>query len=109
MERLGEREVVKKLGYQLPKRLDSDNPINLLRLIVNLEWYQPHTTPVTSTWTDDYLTREGEGHKAMGDCLRDKTISWKAPMVGNLKDLWDWERRWEENHSQIRIYTAQRT
>ena len=43
-----------------------------------MERGQPHKTPVTSTWTADYLTREGGGHKAMGDWLRDKTISWKA-------------------------------
>jgi len=34
---------------------------------------QPHKTPITSTWTADFLTREGEGHKAVGDWLRDKT------------------------------------
>ena len=39
---------------------------------------QTHKTPVTSTWTVDFLTREGEGHKAMGDWLRDKSVSWKA-------------------------------
>ena len=38
---------------------------------------QPHKTPVTSAWTADFLTREGEGHKTMGDWLRDKTVSWK--------------------------------
>ncbi len=39
---------------------------------------QPHKTPITSTWTVDFLTREGEGRKAVGDWLRDKTVSWKA-------------------------------
>ena len=39
---------------------------------------QPHKTPITSTWTADFLTREGQGRKAVGDWLRDKTISWKA-------------------------------
>ena len=48
------------------------------RMVTMMERDQPHKTPVTSTWTADYLTREGEGRKAMGDCLRDKTISWKA-------------------------------
>ena len=48
------------------------------RMVTTLERDQPHKTPVTSTWTADFLTREGEGRKAMGDWLRDKTISWKA-------------------------------
>jgi hypothetical protein len=39
---------------------------------------QPHTTPVTTTWTADFLTREGEGRKAMSDWLHDKLIPWKA-------------------------------
>jgi hypothetical protein len=39
---------------------------------------QPHTTPGTTTWTADFLTREGEGRKAMGDCLHDKSIPLKA-------------------------------
>jgi hypothetical protein len=39
---------------------------------------QPHTTPGTTTWTADFLTREGEGQKAMGDWLHDKLIKWKA-------------------------------
>ncbi len=39
---------------------------------------QSHKTPITSTWTVDFLTREGEGRKVVGDWLRDKTISWKA-------------------------------
>ena len=47
-------------------------------MVTTLERDQPHKTPVTSTWTADFLTREGEGRKAMGDWLRDKTISWKA-------------------------------
>ncbi len=34
--------------------------------------------PPRQTWTADFLTREGEVRKAMGDWLRDKTISWKA-------------------------------
>jgi hypothetical protein len=39
---------------------------------------QPHKSPITSTWTVDFLTREGEGHKAIGDWLRDKVVPWKA-------------------------------
>jgi hypothetical protein len=46
--------------------------------VTTMEREQPHKTPVTSTWTSDFLTREGEGRKAVGDCLRDKTISWKV-------------------------------
>ena len=37
-----------------------------------------HKTPVTSTWTADFLTREREVRKAMGDWLWDKTVSWQA-------------------------------
>ena len=48
------------------------------RMVTVSERDQPHKTPVTSTWTADFLTREGEGRKAMGDWLRDKTVSWKA-------------------------------
>jgi hypothetical protein len=48
------------------------------RWVTTLEWDQPHKTPITSTWTADFLTREGEGHKSVGDWLRDKTVSWKA-------------------------------
>ena len=48
------------------------------RWVTTLEREQPHKTPITSTWTADFLTREGEGHKAVGDWLRDKTISWKV-------------------------------
>ena len=47
------------------------------RWVTTRERDQPHKTPVTSTWTADFLTREGEGRKAVGDWLRDKTISWK--------------------------------
>ncbi len=48
------------------------------RWVTTLERDQSHKTPITSTWTADFLTREGEGRKAVGDWLRDKTISWKA-------------------------------
>ncbi len=48
------------------------------RWVTTLERDQTHKTPITSTWTEDFLTREGEGHKEVGDLLRDKTISWKA-------------------------------
>ncbi len=48
------------------------------RMVTMSERDQLHNTPVTSTWTDDFLTREGEGHKVMGDWLRDKTVSWKT-------------------------------
>ena len=50
------------------------------RWVTTLERDQPHKTPITSTWTADFLTREGEGHKTarVGDWLRDKTISWKV-------------------------------
>ena len=51
------------------------------RMVTMMERDQTHKTQVTSTWTADYLTREGEEHKAMWEWLRDKshkTISWKA-------------------------------
>ena len=48
------------------------------RMVTALERDQPHKTPVTSMWTADFLARDGEGRKVMGDWLRDKTISWKA-------------------------------
>ena len=37
-----------------------------------------HKTPVTTTWTTDFMTREGEGRKSMGDWMRDKSVSWKS-------------------------------
>ena len=47
-------------------------------MVTKMERDQSHKTPVTSTWTPDFLSREGEGRKAMGDWLRDKTIPWKT-------------------------------
>ena len=44
--------------------------------VTTREREHPHKTPVTSTWTADFLTREREGRKTVGDWLRDKTISW---------------------------------
>jgi hypothetical protein len=29
------------------------------RWVTTLEWDQPHKTPITTTWTTDFLTREG--------------------------------------------------
>ena len=48
------------------------------RWVTTLERDQSHKTPITSTWTADFLTREGEGLNAVGDWFRDKTISWKT-------------------------------
>jgi len=48
------------------------------RMVTRTMREQPHTTPVTTTWTADFLTRECEGRKAMGDWLHDKLIPWKA-------------------------------
>jgi hypothetical protein len=48
------------------------------RMVTRTMREQPHTTPVTTTWTADFLTREGEGRKAMGDWLHDKLIPWKT-------------------------------
>jgi hypothetical protein len=47
------------------------------RWVTKSERDQSHKTPITSTWTADFLTREGEGRKAIGDWLRDETVSWK--------------------------------
>ena len=47
-------------------------------MVMLMERDQSHRTPVTSTWTVDFMTREGEGRKAKGDWLKDKTIPWKA-------------------------------
>jgi hypothetical protein len=48
------------------------------RMVTRTMREQAHTTPVTTTWTTDFLTREGEDRKAMGDWLHDKLIPWKA-------------------------------
>jgi hypothetical protein len=37
------------------------------RIVTLMERDQSHKTPVTSTWTADFLTRKGEGRTAMGD------------------------------------------
>jgi hypothetical protein len=37
------------------------------RMVTRTMREQPHTTPVTTTWTTDFLTREGEVRKSMGD------------------------------------------
>ncbi len=46
------------------------------RMVTVLDRDQPHKTPVTSTWTSDFLTRDGEGRKAMGDWLRSVTVTY---------------------------------
>jgi hypothetical protein len=48
------------------------------RMVTRRVREQPNTTPVATTWTADFLTREGEGRKAMSDWLRDKSIPWKV-------------------------------
>jgi hypothetical protein len=48
------------------------------RWVTTLERYLSHKAPITSTWTADFLTRDGEGRKTVGDWLRDKTTPWKA-------------------------------
>ena len=37
------------------------------RMVTTMMRDQPHKQPVTSTWTADFLTREGEERKTMGD------------------------------------------
>ncbi len=34
----------------------------------------PHSEPLTDTWTSDFLTREGEVREVVGERLRDKTV-----------------------------------
>ncbi len=34
----------------------------------------PHSEPLTDTWTSDFLSREGEDREVVGDRLRDKTV-----------------------------------
>jgi hypothetical protein len=51
------------------------------RMVTRTMREHPHTTPVITTWTSDFLTREqreGEGRKSMGDWLHDKLIPWKT-------------------------------
>ena len=48
------------------------------RMVTMEERGKSHKTPVTTIWTTDFMTREGEGRKVMGDCLRDKPVSWKT-------------------------------
>ena len=55
------------------------------RMVTVSERDQPHKTPVTSTWTADFLTREGEGRKEMGDWLRDKTVKHPDGICGLCK------------------------
>ena len=59
------------------------------RMVTALERDQPHKTPVTSTWTADFRTREGEGRKVMGDWLRDKTVSGTTGQTGLTDRLWE--------------------
>jgi len=89
-----------------PERLDSDNQINISRLISFLDrvisraeilrtgrWLNPkswareimeklrvapHSEPLTDTWTSDFLSREGEGREVIGERLRDKTVPWQV-------------------------------
>ncbi len=48
------------------------------RMVTRMMREQPHTTPVTTTWTADFLTREGEDRMTMGDWLHNKPIPWKS-------------------------------
>ena len=48
------------------------------RMVTVSDRDQLHKTPVTSRWTSDFLTREGEVLKTMGDWLWDKTVPWKG-------------------------------
>jgi hypothetical protein len=60
------------------RRLPYYRPPKPLALLPPTEGTASHTTPVTTTWTADFLTREGEGRKEMGNWLHDKSIPWNA-------------------------------
>jgi hypothetical protein len=59
--------------------------------------------PVTTTWTSDFLTPEGEDRKAMGDWLHDKLIPWKPRrcLLQTNSETFPWETRLQkwDNHS----------
>jgi hypothetical protein len=38
----------------------------------------PHSDPLTDTWTNDFLSREGEDREVVGERLRDKTVPWQV-------------------------------
>ena len=65
------------------------------RTVIRSEREQSHSTPVTTTWTADFLTREGEGRCAMGEWLRDKSISWKIrpQLLETNSDTFPYETR----------------
>jgi hypothetical protein len=52
------------------------------RMVTRTMWEEPHTTPVTTTWTTDFLTQEGEDRMVMDDCLHNKSIPWKTRRRG---------------------------
>jgi hypothetical protein len=51
-------------------------------MVTRTMWEEPHTTPVTTTWTTDFLTQEGEDRMVMDDCLHNKSIPWKTRRRG---------------------------
>jgi hypothetical protein len=38
----------------------------------------PNSEPLTDTWTSDFLSREGQGRKVIGERLRDKAVPWQV-------------------------------
>jgi hypothetical protein len=63
------------------------------RMVTRTMREQPNTTPVTTRWTADFLTREGEGRKAMGDWLHEYVVC-----VSDA-ERWGWNF-WVENPSE---------
>ncbi len=60
------------------------------RWVTTMERDQSHKTPITSKWTVDFLTREGEGHKVVGDWLRERwdSIYWGKDPIGTSPDIY---------------------
>ena len=54
------------------------NPKGWAREVMEKLRGDPHSEPLTDTWTSDFLSREGEGREVIGERLRDKTVPWQA-------------------------------
>jgi hypothetical protein len=50
------------------------NPKDWAREIMEKLRTVPHSEPITDTWTNDFLSREGEDREVLGNRLRDKTV-----------------------------------
>ena len=54
------------------------NPKSWAREVMEKLRGDPHSEPLTDTWTSDFLSREGEGREVIGERLRDRTVPWQA-------------------------------